>query len=426
MSAMKVNCDGLNVPSLASNIVSNDIDGVEHCLRDNIAPMKDTVTINCDRDSSSLDSGCECSSSNGSGKLDNSDMNENCVSNLEDVIGPEKFLKCDRNDIAIEQYGDHKLTHCPEASMFKGKEYTNSRLKEELFKVENELKRKDEECKKLTHVQDQMSEELEELTARLFEEANKMVQDANIKRMNSEKLLQEATNKIEVLQAEVTALKTLVITSTPSMPNKHLHPQLTSDSIDSECQGFVKGHRRSTSHHNFSKEMRSWDRSVMMPMLDQKRSDDCVHEIDPVLFEEFQKWRNQPTLKKDAIFMSRIMKEDISPCMAFTNTELSQRVYQCVMSNTLSIEPVIDRSPFPRRCALTQATRICKYRIKLADSEPYNLISQLARNRIAAVCDFLTYARYITQGLVKTDENSMYWEIMRLRKQISLARLGFS
>ena len=32
--------------------------------------------------------------------------------------------------------------------------------------------------------------------------------------------------QIEVLQAEVSALKELVITSTPSMPNTHLHPQI--------------------------------------------------------------------------------------------------------------------------------------------------------------------------------------------------------
>lgn len=34
--------------------------------------------------------------------------------------------------------------------------------------------------------------------------------------------------QIDVLQAEVTALKTLVLTSTPSSPNHQLHPQLLS------------------------------------------------------------------------------------------------------------------------------------------------------------------------------------------------------
>lgn len=34
--------------------------------------------------------------------------------------------------------------------------------------------------------------------------------------------------QIDMLQAEVTALKTLVITSTPASPNRELHPQLLS------------------------------------------------------------------------------------------------------------------------------------------------------------------------------------------------------
>ena len=32
--------------------------------------------------------------------------------------------------------------------------------------------------------------------------------------------------KIDGLETEVAALKTLVITSTPAMPNKHLHPHI--------------------------------------------------------------------------------------------------------------------------------------------------------------------------------------------------------
>lgn len=46
-----------------------------------------------------------------------------------------------------------------------------------------------------------------------------------------------------MLQAEVTALKTLVITSTPSSPNWELHPQLQSPSK----AVFRKGHGRNKS-----------------------------------------------------------------------------------------------------------------------------------------------------------------------------------
>lgn len=49
--------------------------------------------------------------------------------------------------------------------------------------------------------------------------------------------------QIDMLQAEVTALKTLVITSTPSSPNRELHPQMQSPSK----AGFRKGHGRNKS-----------------------------------------------------------------------------------------------------------------------------------------------------------------------------------
>ena len=53
-----------------------------------------------------------------------------------------------------------------------------------------------------------------------------MVNEAKDETALSNKLLNEANGKIDVLEAEVRALKELVITSTPSEPNKHLHPQL--------------------------------------------------------------------------------------------------------------------------------------------------------------------------------------------------------
>lgn len=68
-----------------------------------------------------------------------------------------------------------------------------------------------------------------------------MVREANIRQATAERLLEESRMKSEVLAAEVAALKTLVLTSTPARPNPHLHPQ-----IDTEGQQglFAKRHRR--------------------------------------------------------------------------------------------------------------------------------------------------------------------------------------
>ncbi|XP_077674267.1 guanine nucleotide exchange factor for Rab-3A isoform X4 [Eretmochelys imbricata] len=311
----------------------------------------------------------------------------------------------------------------------KGSEF----LKEELHRAQKELKLKDEECERLSKVREQLEQELEELTASLFEEAHKMVRDANTKQAASEKQLREARGKIDMLQAEVTALKTLVITSTPSSPNRELHPQLQSPSKTV----FRKGHGRNKSAS--SAVVAATSQSLPLESV----SNECK-EVDSILFAEFQAWKESPTLEKSCSFLERIYREDVGPCLDFTKQELSELVREAVERNTLTIEPVATqtlpvvkvsamecggpngfRSQIVTKCALSGLSRACKHRIKLGDSGNYYYISPSCRARITAVCNFFTYIRYIQQGLVRQDVEPMYWEIMRLRREMSMAKLGF-
>lgn len=82
-------------------------------------------------------------------------------------------------------------------------------------RTQKELKLKDEEIAKLSRIRREVELELEDLTASLFEEANKMVSEAKHAKSKSDKLLKECTLKNEVLQAEVKALKILVRSSIP-------------------------------------------------------------------------------------------------------------------------------------------------------------------------------------------------------------------
>ncbi|XP_078076695.1 guanine nucleotide exchange factor for Rab-3A isoform X2 [Mustelus asterias] len=305
------------------------------------------------------------------------------------------------------------------------REKGSERLKEELAKAQRELKLKDEECEKLSKVREQLEQELEELTASLFEEAHKMVREANTKQATAEKQLKEAQGKIDVLLAEVTALKTLVITSTPSSPNRELHPQLQTPSK----AVFKKGHSRNKSLSS-AIVTAATQNTPLQPISKDGR------EIDLILFEEFQAWKEEPTLDKACPFLERIYQEDISPCLSFAKHELTEAVQAAVESNTLSIEPaaaqalpVVKASAIecggPKKCALSGLSRTCKHRIKLGDSGNYFYISPSCRSRITAVCNFFTYIRYIQQGLVRQDVEQMYWEVMKLRKEMSIAKLGY-
>lgn len=122
-----------------------------------------------------------------------------------------------------------------------------------------------------------------------------------------------------------------------------------------------------------------------------------------------------------------------------------------------------------RTCALSLDARFCPYRVRTTESSEWITICLLARNRvcsqksfdeisrfdlfsyfrrngvrdewyypdipipmthrlktlqIAAVCDFFTYLRYLSLGIIKTDLRDSYFEIIALRKNMALARLG--
>ncbi|XP_038855084.1 guanine nucleotide exchange factor for Rab-3A isoform X3 [Salvelinus namaycush] len=312
-------------------------------------------------------------------------------------------------------------------------------LREQLDAAQKELKLKDKECERLSQIRDQLEQELEELTASLFEEAHRMVREANVKQAAAEKQLKEAQDKSDVLQAEVSALKTMVLTSTPSSPNRQAHPQLLSPGTRS----------RGASPHHGGGHTRNKSASGALPLgpgghsdlpsdLQPVRED---KEMDNILYAEFLTWRNRPSLDRSSAFLVRIYREDISPCLSFTRSELSQSVQSAVENNSLTIEPVaMSALPMvkanaiecggPKKCALSGISRSCKHQIKLGDEESYYYISPSSRarvpsNHIATVCNFFTYIRYIQQGLVRHDAEQMFWEVTRLRREMTVAKLGF-
>ncbi|XP_072291198.1 guanine nucleotide exchange factor for Rab-3A isoform X2 [Eucyclogobius newberryi] len=304
-------------------------------------------------------------------------------------------------------------------------------LREQLDAAKRELKLKDKECERLSHVRDQLEQELEELTASLFEEAHKMVRDANVKQAAAEKQLKEAQGKIDVLQAEVTALKALVLTSTPASPNRQLHPQLQS----SGTRGAYKhiGHSRNKST---SAALPQINGKTDTPSVSLRSTAEEDREMDSILFAEFLMWKEHLSLERSSAFLSRIYKEDVGPCLSFTRSELSQMVQSAVENNSLTIEPVaMSALPMvkasapecggPKKCALSGLPQMCRHRIKLSDKENYYYISPSSRARITAVCNFFTYIRYIQQGLVRHNAEQMFWEVMRLRKEMTVAKLGF-
>ncbi|XP_069680501.1 guanine nucleotide exchange factor for Rab-3A-like [Periplaneta americana] len=317
------------------------------------------------------------------------------------------------------------------------KEQAFARLQEELSKAHQELRLRDEEVNRLSRIREEVEAELEELTASLFQEAHNMVREANVRQANAERSLKESQMQVEVLTAEVAALKTLVLTSTPSRPNPHLHPQIDprgnrpkDDSTLSGVGLFTRKHRRSPSHFNlkYGRENSPPESPVkeQRPPLPEPLDSKEGCEVDPNVHKEFVAWKQSPRMDKSDAFIARVYNEDINLCLDFNNKELGARVQEAVERGNIFIEAVSDKTKtvFPKKCALLEAPRQCHYRMRLGDQEPWHCISQICRNRIIAVCDFLNYLRYIERGLVKSSVHDVFWEMTRLRKEMVLARLG--
>ncbi|KAM8739798.1 rab-3A-interacting protein isoform X5 [Acanthopagrus latus] len=275
-------------------------------------------------------------------------------------------------------------------------------------------------------------ERLKEELAKAQREAHKMVREANVKQANAEKQLKEALGKIDVLQAEVQALKTLVLSS-PTSPLGELPP-----SGGGVKTPFRKGHSRNKSTSSAIMGTQP-DPSATQPIVRECR------EVDSQLFSDFKAWKEEPTLDRSCCFLERVYREDIFPCLTFSKSELGSAILEAVEQNTLSVEPV-GFQPLPvvkasavecggpngrraelvTKCALSGQTKTCKHRIKFGDSSNYYYVSPYCRYRITAVCNFFTYIRYIHQGLVKQqDAEQMFWEVMQLRREMSFAKLGY-
>ncbi|KAL1110133.1 hypothetical protein AAG570_008210 [Ranatra chinensis] len=278
------------------------------------------------------------------------------------------------------------------------KEHALAKLQEELNRAHQELRIRDREVSRLTTIRKEVEAELEELTACLFQEAHNMVREANVGQAAAEKSLKECLMQIDVLTAEVSALKTLVLTSTPSRPNPHLHPQLEKD----DSSGFFKKHRRSPSHFNLkygreSSPPTSPTKDEDKPSAEIIENSEFALEVDPVVYKEFLVWRQSPTLDKSNAFISRIYREDIDGCLQFSNKELSDKVRFAVETGDIFIEAVNDKAKnnFPKKCALFETNRLCHYRLRVGDSNTWYSISHICRNRVSVFC---LYYLFLMQG----------------------------
>ncbi|RWS10340.1 Rab-3A-interacting protein-like protein [Dinothrombium tinctorium] len=290
----------------------------------------------------------------GEKRAENSSPDTESASSLDDVsLNTSDGKEEEKN---VKRYG---------SSVEEVKEMAAMRLQKELLKAQSELKLRDEEISKLSRIRTEMESELEELTASLFEEANNMVQKAHLSRSKAEKAVHEANMKIEVLEAEVKALKSLVLSST----SQQMQPNTKTTYIGGEKrQNGVRGNANerlllaSSSPHNSPRKSPSnyelgakcLPSSALNEIQDECTENDLfssssIGEVDPFYTSEFTEWKKNPILdKQKSRFLQRIYDEEIYPVFNFKNMNLSNNTLSAIENNSIIVEPVIDKSSFPK------------------------------------------------------------------------------
>ena len=116
------------------------------------------------------------------------------------------------------------------------------------------------------------------------------------------------------METEVSALKALVITSTPSHPNLS-HHRATADQTDSTPS--------------------SPSRNRPRPDTTEGGGGESERNFDPILRQEYINWKKSPDMAVTSPFLARIYREDVDPCLAFPASDLSSRVRTAIQVQKL-------------------------------------------------------------------------------------------
>eukprot|EP00035_Acanthoeca_spectabilis_P023411 m.449220 g.449220 ORF g.449220 m.449220 type:complete len:426 (+) comp19787_c0_seq1:439-1716(+) len=272
------------------------------------------------------------------------------------------------------------------------------RMEKALREAQIQVRQKQEEVEEMTSYKTAMEQEMADLQVTLFEEAHEMVRSEKEARHRDNCLLRDAQSRADLLTEEVKALKALVA---DHVVKRDPVPESSASSPPTSPVEVEKGN------------------------------------VDSILFNEFMKWHLNPSLDDSTDYMKRVLSEDITPCLRFHpgTMKISSAILKTMVDNALIIEAIPPGSEAAPACRLSKAKRTCTYRVKVrkkraegSDEETYEWIHVCTptRDRIIAVANFYTYARYIVQGLVKSKITDVYWKLVELRLQVNKARLGMS
>lgn len=317
-----------------------------------------------------------------------------------------------------------------------------------------------ERVAEIQHSKDMVESELEDLSRRLFEEANGMV--ANEKREKHElemvqkqleKQLQETQERLAAEQMQLKELRQKM--EEMAEEQRQLRRASAPAAALFKDGDYASGAETTTSDA---------DQATTCSEPSARASS----VADPILLAEFQdfvKFGGSVPLKKlhTIPFIKHCQVEDVEPCLRFgTNARLSARkINDAIVMNTCFVEETpagylqeLARRPpdMPLRISASKtllwerisnggnpvnyigACQACgrqdqdelPYRFRISYFDDWACIDRYCRDRLVAVCEFYVFIRNVRQGYYSSRSVAdLYQEATRLRLQMFYARYGF-
>ncbi|KAG0239050.1 GDP/GTP exchange factor Sec2p-domain-containing protein [Mortierella sp. GBAus27b] len=317
-----------------------------------------------------------------------------------------------------------------------------------------------EKVAEMQHAKEAVENELEELSRRLFEEANGMVateararHELEIARKHLELELKDAQDR---LAAETLQLKEL--------------KSMMENMMDSQPQS-----KRSSTVHS---DRGSVDLAQLFGLSKISETEPVVKEpetaiaIDGQLVQEFREFVAQSASVRLAklhsiSFMRHCQDEDVEPCLRFGNNPRisARKLAEGICSNTCYIEGATaeqvaeyeravlaaQQPPSPARHSMSSTNMLwerlqtqyaiyqapkggCQtcgrpgpltHRYRIATTDEWSFIDRFCRDRLVAACEFYIFIRNIRAGLYASRSiEDLYSECLRLRLQMFYARSG--
>jgi hypothetical protein len=320
------------------------------------------------------------------------------------------------------------------------------------------------------HEKAMVEHELEELSRKLFEEANAMVAIEKRARWQIEKKLDQTQEQLLAEQQQLHELRLRLttaddMTDVSQINNKKQHSSIRAQMDLQELHGL----KRASANHilNYQQSQPEQPRTISMPPTPSTSNQTIKNRpstIDAIQLESFREYTMASSKKllspkklNQTTFMKHCLSEDIEPCLRFgPQSKLSIKKMidylsrqPCFIEHVTSFNqhtttPTAIAKPLWERALTTSKSIIVSnacsacgrtadpgnnqsvllnYRFRLDEQDNWLPIDQYCRDRLVAVCEFFVFIRNIQMDLYadRTIED-LYTEHIRLRLQMFYSR----